>query len=110
MLILKHCTKQLRLILPHLCVSQGDRGFDGLPGLPGDKGHRVSPGEAVTCGFSQLSVVICSSFLESYFKFHFMCSRVTQGHWDLQDLKERMENGYKASADPDFKVIPSRFE
>lgn len=39
-----------------------------------------------------------------------MCSRVTQGHWDLQDLKERMENGYKASADPDFKVIPSRFE
>lgn len=22
-------------------ISQGDRGFDGLPGLPGDKGHRV---------------------------------------------------------------------
>lgn len=21
---------------------QGDRGFDGLPGLPGEKGHRVS--------------------------------------------------------------------
>lgn len=25
-----------------VCLSQGDRGFDGLPGLPGDKGHRVS--------------------------------------------------------------------
>lgn len=25
-----------------VCVAQGDRGFDGLPGLPGDKGHRVS--------------------------------------------------------------------
>lgn len=22
---------------------QGDRGFDGLAGLPGEKGHRVSP-------------------------------------------------------------------
>lgn len=31
------------VILTHVCVSQGDRGFDGLPGLPGDKGHRVSP-------------------------------------------------------------------
>lgn len=25
-----------------LCSSQGDRGFDGLAGLPGEKGHRVS--------------------------------------------------------------------
>lgn len=25
----------------HVCF-QGDRGFDGLPGLPGEKGHRVS--------------------------------------------------------------------
>lgn len=39
-----------------------------------------------------------------------MCSRVTQGQWDLQDLKERMENGYKASADTDFEVIPLTFE
>lgn len=30
-----------------------------------------------------------------------MCFRVTQDHWDLQDLKERMEKGYKASADTD---------
>uniref|UniRef100_A0A8C2X1P0 Fibrillar collagen NC1 domain-containing protein n=1 Tax=Cyclopterus lumpus TaxID=8103 RepID=A0A8C2X1P0_CYCLU len=32
------------LIIPSMsvCLSQGDRGFDGLPGLPGDKGHRVS--------------------------------------------------------------------
>lgn len=34
----------IRIIMPYVsfCVSQGDRGFDGLPGLPGDKGHRVS--------------------------------------------------------------------
>ena len=25
-----------------MSVLQGDRGFDGLPGLPGEKGHRVS--------------------------------------------------------------------
>lgn len=32
------------LVWWHLyCVPlQGDRGFDGLPGLPGEKGHRVS--------------------------------------------------------------------
>lgn len=61
--------------------------------------------DSVDCQWSSVT-----SFLESYLKFHFMCSRVTQGHWDLQDLKERMENGYKASADPDFNVIPSRVE
>lgn len=26
----------------HCVPLQGDRGFDGLPGLPGEKGHRVS--------------------------------------------------------------------
>lgn len=41
-------------------------------------------------------------------KFHFMCSRVTQDHWDLQDLKGKMEKGYKASSDIDFKAIPGK--
>ncbi len=25
-----------------MCCYQGDRGFDGLPGLPGNNGHRVT--------------------------------------------------------------------
>lgn len=41
-------------ISPLICVFlfQGDRGFDGLPGLPGDKGHRVSKGKLVSNGKS----------------------------------------------------------
>lgn len=37
-----------------------------------------------------------------------MCSRVTQDQWDLQDLKEKMEKGYKASSNTDLKVIPGK--
>lgn len=37
--IFEACTKGLWL---SLCAPQGDRGFDGLAGLPGEKGHRVS--------------------------------------------------------------------
>lgn len=37
-----------------------------------------------------------------------MYFRVTQDQWDLQDLKERMEKGYKALLDVEFKGNPSR--
>lgn len=94
-------------------MSQGDRGFDGLPGLPGDKGHRVSgKNKSVACPFSKLTVVclglvglLWSVVFTGLYEVSFYVSRVTQDQWDLQDLKERMEKGYKASADTDYKVI-----
>lgn len=41
-----------------MVVFQGDRGFDGLAGLPGEKGHRVS----VYVFLSKYIFVIFASF------------------------------------------------
>ena len=51
----------LRHLTRRVCLWQGDRGFDGLPGLPGDKGHRVSSRSKVNTAHHLRNIVEDSS-------------------------------------------------
>lgn len=63
---------------------QGDRGFDGLPGLPGEKGHRVSCHKFKSC------VKIChqNCFLAIYWYIR---------HWHLTPIFFFTSGGVRAN-------------